>query len=172
MASDQDEIDQIMNEIEELQHEMNAKAEPATAGPTAQEDDRSLNEFVTVEESVVADASGAEPVEELTAESSVAETSSTENSSGESTSDEPWVEETIAELHRNDSVERHASGPAVSGRVTLGVTPGVGVCLKQESSGQELVIEFESDCVRITTSDGAELKLPVLSRSQGLRRVA
>lgn len=167
MASDQDEIDQIMNEIEELQQEMTAKGEPIPAAPTAQEDDRSLNEFVTVEEAAEPAISKAAP------QLASVEAPMAELTAADPTSEESWVEETIADLRREEEASRESAHVTPStGRVTLGVTPGVGVCLKQESSGQELVIEFESDCVRITTSDGAELKLPVLSRSQGLRRVA
>lgn len=172
MASDQDEIDQIMNEIEELQQEMSSPA----AAPTVEESDRSLHEFVTVEEPA-ASAGAATATEVSVPEVSAAASAPMEEPPlTEAPDEETWVEETIAELRRADQniapAHTASSGSSSTGRVTLGVTPGVGVCLKQESSGQELVVEFEEDCVRITTSDGAELKLPVISRSQGLRRVA
>lgn len=193
-AETQDEIEQIMNEIEDLQAEMEgssasaaapqASAQVPVSGPTSEEDDRSMHEFVTVDEDVPAPTADSVQQASAAEASVVEEVSGTEDASESisesSDSDEPWVEETLAEFDKPERQSSRAASSAQaaptragssSGRITLGVQGALEVCLKHETTGLELTVEFAGEFIRVCASNGAEFKVP-LQAVRSLRRVA
>ncbi len=109
------------------------------------------------------------------------------NTKDDSSSDEPWVEETLAELHKesrepirtppvhHDDHSEHShdgyhGSAGDASKVTMQIEGKTEVVLGHRASGQEVSVQFEADCICVTLAGGTEIRIP-MAEARRLRAV-
>ncbi|MEK6705678.1 MAG: hypothetical protein AABZ06_07805 [Bdellovibrionota bacterium] len=79
------------------------------------------------------------------------------------------VNNTQAYYKDNDSEDKNANANAADSSLTMTLTGNMSLNLKYDCCGEEIVIGFRDDALRLKLSDGAEFKIPL--RRKNLRLV-
>lgn len=171
-TNESDELEKIMNEIEQLQSEISDVEGTPAASPSGNVGEVILSNSLTAEEEdilkeIQASATSIDPALPADMQGNMEETLAQLGEVEAASSILEQMDEQVEAKHKEDAPMSNPihgncnNNDSKDGSLTLTLTGNMTLKLKYEFEGQEVIVSFADQALRVQMTDGTEFKVPV-----------